>query len=83
MYHRQNLTLAALIGINNLDDELNDYNIYRVEKIFINENYSGVLNNDIALIKLNRRISDDIPIICVPNQKYDFFIDSHVVAAGW
>lgn len=64
-----------------MDEELSNLNILKIDNIFIHENYNNVLNNDIALIRLQKPVeSNNITTIFLA-QSDD--IKGEVVTAGW
>ncbi len=79
-----NNDLVAIVGIHDLNEELNhDLNVYKIVWIQIHENYNNI-NNDIALLKVDRPIqfTENVQAICLPN--YNDFNDlKEAITAGW
>ena len=66
----------------------NDY-LYEVEYFLMHENfdYSFAIYNDLALVKLKRKVNlnrPDVNIVCLPNEDtQDVDEGHHLVALGW
>ena len=74
--------LAAVAGINRLNEDLNDLNFLKIAEFFIHENFNNVINNDIALLRLEKPIAftDYIRAVCLPQEPV-FIQDA--ITAGW
>lgn len=80
-----NSSFLIKAGTNTLLDEQNQ-NVYEVSKIYYN-NYFWIFNqNDIALIKLKKKITFTSKIypICLPNSTHEnLVLDKKLVVLGW
>ena len=82
--NNKNNDLVAIVGIHDLNEELNhDLNVYKIVWKQIHENYNNI-NNDIALLQVDRPIqfTENVQAICLPN--YNDFNDlNEAITAGW
>jgi len=77
--------IAIVAGVHTFTDSILFSNFYPAESIIVHENYAGT-KNDIALIKLRRKVtlSSTVQIICLPTQDLvPDLIGKNVVATGW
>jgi secreted trypsin-like serine protease len=90
--------IAVILGVNNLNDKLNESNIYYISKLFSHPYFDSKKDyiNDIALIKLNKpviKFNYLVMPICLPQLKnttsnvsssLDFdIVDKEVTLIGW
>ncbi len=79
-------SLAVVVGLHNLYSYEAE-NVFFVENLFVHNGYSNlnsIVKDDIAILKLNKKIrkSDTISTICLPWYD-DFLVGSNVLISGW
>lgn len=81
--------IHLIIGLNNLNDTINEYNLFRPETIVYNKEFDMsniTYGADLALIKLDRPVtlSSKISFICLPPDDNETSIyNKTVIATGW
>jgi hypothetical protein len=74
--------LAAVAGINSLNEDLTEFNILKITESFVHEVFNNMIINDIALLKLEKQIqfTDNIRAVCLPREPN--FVQE-AFTAGW
>ncbi len=78
--------LAVAVGLHRLSEPLTRDNTYFVSEIIVNRNYNPqLISNDIALIRLKRRItySSKVMPVCLPTSDPSPVYNQRVVITGW
>lgn len=81
-----NKNFVAVIGVNDLDEKQTFQNTYFIIRVVVHSKFDNNLNDDIALLQLNKKIEfgEKIAPICLPSSSDATVIyKKNVVVIGW
>lgn len=88
VYEMKSSDIAVIVGLNNLNEKINSSNTYFANEAVYHQSFvSKTLENDIALILLNKNINftESVSPICLPNiyANLSVILDKMMTLIGW